>query len=45
MKMEYDVRSHALAMSITKSNLLTVTLGFFDDIYVPLIYLPEPSAL
>lgn len=23
----------------------TVTVGFFDDMYVPLVYLPEPSVL
>ena len=23
----------------------SVSVGFFDDIYVPLVYLPEPSAL
>lgn len=31
--------------SISTYLAMTVTLGFFDDIYIPRIFLPEPSAL
>lgn len=44
--MAYDVRSSVFAHhSLATINLRIVTVGFFDDIYVPLVFLPEPSAL
>lgn len=48
MRMGYAVRSDLCISSYT--HILSrvpqaVTVGFFDDIYVPLVYLPEPSAL
>jgi len=35
------VGSHSLLLT----GLRPVTIGFFDDMYVPLAYLPQPSAL
>lgn len=43
MKKEYDVR---LPMpSLTTQLIILVSVGFFDDMYIPLAYLPQPSAL
>ena len=38
-------RLTAKMCSVELMQFLAVSVGFFDDIYVPLIYLPEPSAL
>ena len=44
--MEYAVCSvHVILYSQLIAEYLSVTVGFFDDIYVPLVYLPEPTAL
>ena len=43
MKMEYDVRLFCLPRSPRLTMLVSV--GFFDDMYIPLTYLPQPSTL
>ena len=46
---EDGVRRTSLCLSQPQGHLTqlqpAVTVGFFDDIYVPLVYLPEPTAL
>ena len=45
MKTVFGVREQTMSVLNLVSDPIAVTLGFFDDIYVPLVYLPEPSAL
>jgi len=38
-------RSHLIPISSNLTVFPTVSVEFFDDMYIPLTYLPEPSAL
>jgi DNA-directed RNA polymerase III subunit RPC8 len=37
--------SKLISITPKNINIVTVTVGFFDDIYVPASYLPQPGAL
>jgi DNA-directed RNA polymerase III subunit RPC8 len=46
MKTAYDVITPLfLAISLLEQLSRSVSVGFFDDIYIPVSYLPQPSAL
>ena len=45
MKKVSDVRDSTTFNVKCHLTPFSVTLGFFDDIYVPRVYLPDPSAL
>lgn len=50
MKMVFGVRYfqtlfNLICCSSSNETSSTVTVGFFDDIYIPTAYLPQPSAL
>ena len=45
MKTVYDVGLSVIFMPVIVDYRTVVSVGFFDDMYVPLSYLPQPSAL